>query len=151
MKREISYFRSVLEQYMNEHHPEMGDIESFVADRSNEALRVYAEAVGRGTPYLEADELASEILYKGLHFSGYDMIVEILWNEFSDTIPQGIAERLAAILLGNKAVSKTIAKYNPDDDFDSKPERDILYTELTGIIQLVIEKNELPVFGPIKH
>lgn len=49
------------------------------------------------------------------------------------------------------AVRKTIAKYQPDDMFDGKPEYDLLYTELTGVIRLVIEKNELPVFGSAKH
>ena len=58
----------------------------------------------------------------------------------------GLAERLAAILLGNTAIQKTFAKYKLDDDFDGKPEYDELYTELTGCIQIIIERNELPVF-----
>lgn len=107
MKREISYFRSVLQQYLNEHHPEKMTDESFIASRSNEALTIYEDVVKNGASYTEADEEASEVLYKGLHFSGYDMIVEVLWNEFSDSIPQGLAERLAAILLGNTAACAT--------------------------------------------
>lgn len=151
MKREASYFRSVLEQYLSGHHPEMGDCDSFLCSRSEEALGVYAEALKNGASYPEAEELANEVLYKGLHFSAYDMIVEVLWNEFSEGIPQGVAERLAAILLGNKAIAKAIAAYRPDDDFDGRPEYDQLYTELTGIIQLVMEKNELPAFGAARH
>lgn len=145
MKREISYFRSVLQQYLNEHHPEKMTDESFIVSRSNEALTIYEDAVKNGASYTEADEEANEVLYKGLHFSGYDMIVEVLWNEFSDSIPQGLAERLAAILLGNTAIMKTFAKYKTDDDFDGTPEYDLLYTEMTGIVQLIIERNELPV------
>lgn len=151
MKREISYFRSVLEQYLNEHHQEMTDSASFIESRAEEALTVYADAVKNGSSHLEAEELANEVLYKGLHFSSYDLIVEVLWNEFSEEIPQGLAERLGAILLGNTAVRKTIAKYHPDDEFDGKPEYDLLYTELTGVIRLVIERNELPVFGSASH
>lgn len=78
-------------------------------------------------------------------FSAYDKIVEVLWNEFSDTIPQGLVERLAAILLGNTAVRKVFSQYRTDDGFDSTPEYDLLYTELTGTIRLVIDWNELPV------
>lgn len=75
------------------------------------------------------------------------MIVEILWNEFADIVPQGLAERLAAILLGNAAVRKAFAQYKTNDEFDSTPEYDLLYTELTGTIRLVIERNELPVLN----
>lgn len=145
MKREISYFRSVLEQYLNDHHPDRMKDASFIKSRAEEASGVYADAVRNGSPYPEAENLASETLYKGLHFSAYDMIVEVLWNEFSDTIPQELAERLAAILLGNTAVRKLLAKYKTDDSFDGTPEYDLLYTELTGTIRLVIERNGLPV------
>ena len=73
--------------------------------------------------------------------------MEVLWNEFSDTIPQGLAERLAAILLGNTAVRKVFSQYRTDDGVDSTPEYDLLYTELTGTIRLVIERSELPVLN----
>lgn len=43
-------------------------------------------------------------------------------------------------------VDSNVAKYKLDDDFDGKPEYDELYTELTGCIQIIIERNELPVF-----
>ena len=151
MKKEISYFRSVLEQYLNERHPEIMESTSFIESRADEALTAYADAVKNGASHIEAEETANEILYKGLHFSAYNMIVEVLWNEFSEEIPHGLAERLGAILLGNTAVRKTIARFHPDDEFDGKPEHDMLYTELTGVIRLIIEKNELPVFGSAGH
>lgn len=147
MKKGISYFRSVLEQYLSGHHPEMTADTSFIESRVDEALSIYAKTVKNGDTHIEAEEAANEVLYKGLHFSAYDMIVEILWNEFSEEIPQGLAGRLAAILLGNSGIRNTIAKYRPDDRFDGTPERDLLYTELTGIIRLVIERNGLPVLN----
>lgn len=147
MTQEISYFRSVLEQFLNEHHPDRVNDTSFIVSRAEEALNVYADAIRNGSSHLDAENLASEVLYKGLHFSAYDMIVEILWNEFADIVPQGLAERLAAILLGNAAVRKAFAQYKTDDEFDSTPEYNLLYTELTGTIRLVIERNELPVLN----
>lgn len=147
MTQEISYFRSVLEQFLNEHHPDRVNDTSFIVSRAEEALNVYADAIRNGSSHLDAENLASEILYNGLHFSAYDKIVEVLWNEFSDTISQGLAERLAAILLGNTAVRKVFSQYRTDDWFDSTPEYDLLYTELTGTIRLVIERNEIPVLN----
>lgn len=145
MTQEISYFRSVLEQFLNKHHPDRVNDTSFIVSRAEEALNVYADEIRNGSFHLDAENLASEILYNGLHFSAYDKIVEVLWNEFSDTIPQGLAERLAAILLGNTAVRKAFAQYRTDDGFDSTPEYDLLYTKLTETIRLVIEWNEFPV------
>lgn len=145
-KRELSYFQLLLEKYISEHHPELSNDKAFVDSRADEALSVYTNAITVGLSYLEAEEAASEVLYNGLHFSKYDTIVEVLWNEFEENIPQSLAERLAAILLGNTAIQKTFAKYKLDDDFDGKPEYNELYTELTGCIQIIIERNELPVF-----
>ena len=145
-KRELSYFQSLLRKYISEHHPELSNDIAFLSSRADEALNVYANAITIGLSDHEAEEAANEVLYNGLHFSKYDTIVEVLWNEFAENIPQSLAERLAAILLGNTAVQKTFAKYKLDDDFDGKPEYDELYTELTGCIQIIIERNELPVF-----
>ena len=145
-KRELSYFQSLLGKYISEHHPELSNDKAFLSSRADEALNVYANAITIGLSDLEAEEAANEVLYNGLHFSKYDTIVEVLWNEFAENIPQSLAERLAAILLGNTAIQKTFAKYKLDDDFDGKPEYDELYTELTGCIQIIIERNELPVF-----
>lgn len=82
MTQEISYFRSVLEQFLNEHHPDRVNDTSFIVSRAEEALNVYADAIRNGNSHLDAENLASEILYNGLHFSAYDKIVEVLWNEF---------------------------------------------------------------------
>lgn len=65
-------------------------------------------------------------------------------QEESDLSP-GLAERLGAILLGKAAVQKAFARYDIGNDFDGKPEYDSLYTELTGIIQMIIKRNKLPM------
>lgn len=144
-QRELSYFRSLLEKYLGEHHPDKATDLAFIESRAAEALDVYVMYVASGVAHLEAEALANETLFAGLHFSKYDTIIEVLWNEFADEIPQGLAERLGAILLGNTAVQKVFARYDIGDNFDGKPEYDSLYTELTGIIQMVIDRNELPM------
>ena len=55
-----------------------------------------------------------------------------------------LPERLAPLLLKNKAVQGVFAKYDLTDDFGASPEYEKLYTELTGIIVLLIEDNHLP-------
>ena len=88
--------------------------------------------------------MASEVLYRGLHFSKYDTLVSVLENEFEKELPSPLSERLAPLLLKNKAVQSVFAKYDLTDEFGVSPEYERLYTELTGTIVLLIEDNHLP-------
>lgn len=143
-KKELSYFRLKLESYMSEHHPErMNDIE-FINARADMALTAYCDAVAQGFNHLEAERIASEVLFSGLHFSKYDTLVYILENEFEKELPAPLPERLSLLLLANKAVQATFAKYYLTDAFTASGLYDRLYTELTGTIVLLIESNNLP-------
>ena len=143
-KKELSYFRLKLESYMSEHHPErMSDME-FITARADMALTAYCDAVAQGFTHLEAENIASEVLYQGLHFSKYDTLVSVLENEFERELPAPLPERLSLLLLANKAVQATFAKYYLTDAFTASGLYDRLYTELTVTIVLLIESNNLP-------
>ena len=91
--------------------------------------------------------MASEVLYQKLHFSKYDTLVSILMEEFSEELPEPLPHRLAPILLGNKSIQAVFSGYELHDDFDGSREYELLYTELTGTILLLIEENHLPTLG----
>ena len=146
-KKEMSYFRLKLETYLGEHFPEMLSDKPFIMARSDEALTTYCDAVAQGFSHPEAETMASEVLYRGLHFSKYDTLVSVLENEFEKELPSPLPERLAPILLKNKAIQSVFAKYDLTDDFEASPEYGHLYTELTGTIVLLIESNHLPTIG----
>lgn len=93
---------------------------------------------------MQAEELASETLFRGLHFSVYDTIRTVLENEFETELPEPLPERLANVLLGSQAIKEVLQKYDLNDEFDGTPEYELLYTELTGTITLLIEENKLP-------
>ena len=143
-KKELSYFRLKLETYLGEHFPEMLSDKPFVTARADEALTAYCDAVAQGFSHSEAEVMASEVLYQGLYFSKYDTLVSVLENEFEKELPSPLPERLTPMLLKNKAVQSVFDKYDLADDFGASPEYDKLYTELTGIIVLLIEDNHLP-------
>ena len=119
----------------------------FITARSDEALTAYCDAVAQGFSHPEAESMASEVLFRGLHFSKYDTLVSVLENEFEKELPSPLPERLAPILLKNKAIQSVFAKYDLTDDFEASPEYENLYTELTGTIVLLIESNHLPTIG----
>ena len=143
-KKELSYFRLKLETYLGEHFPELLSDKPFVTARADEALTAYCDAVAQGFSHPEAETMASEVLYRGLYFSKYDTLVYVLENEFEKELPSPLPERLAPLLLKNKAVQGVFAKYDLTDDFGASPEYEKLYTELTGITVLLIEDNHLP-------
>ena len=143
-KKELSYFRLKLEAYLGEHFPERVNENTFVTARADEALAAYCDAIAQGFSYPEAEVMASEVLYQGLHFSKYDTLVSVLEDEFEKELPSPLPERLAPMLLKNKAVQSVFDKYELTDDFGASPEYEKLYTELTGTIVLIIEVNGLP-------
>ena len=143
-KKELSYYRLRLETYLKDYHPHRLGDERFIAERSDASAKVYEESFLAGATPAEADETALQVLFEGLHFSEFFFIEQILDNEFSAEVPAELISKLSLLLLKNDVVKATINKHNPDDTFDEKPEYDLLYTELTGTIQLVIENNSLP-------
>ena len=68
-KKELSYFRLKLENYLSGHFPEMLSDKPFITARADEALTTYCDAVAQGFSHPEAETMASEVLYRGLHFS----------------------------------------------------------------------------------
>lgn len=143
-KKELSYFRLKLEAYLGEHFPERVNENTFITNRADEALTAYCDAIAQGFSHPEAETMASEVLYQGLHFSKYDTLVSVLENEFEKELPSPLPERLTPMLLKNKAVQSVFDKYELMDDFGATPEYEKLYTELTGTIVLLIEVNGLP-------
>ena len=143
-KKELSYFRLKLENYLSEHFPELLGDKPFITARADEALSTYCDAVAQGFSHPEAESMASEVLHRGLHFSKYDTLVSVLENEFEKELPSPLPERLSPILLKNKTVQSVFDKYELTDNFGATPEYEKLYTELTGTIVLLIEVNGLP-------
>ena len=146
-KKELSYFRLKLENYLSEHFPELLGDKPFITARADEALSTYCDSVAQGFSHPEAESMANKVLHRGLHFSKYDTLVSVLENEFEKELPSPLHERLTPMLLKNKAVQSVFDKYELTDDFGATPEYEKLYTELTGTIVLLIEVNGLPTIG----
>lgn len=137
--QELSYYRLLLLSFLRESHPQLVDDSDFIASRADSAAGAYTEAVRTGSTHDAAAEIANQVLFAGLHFSRYDVIVTILWNEFSDAVPQGSAQPLALQLL--PVCEEVFAKYPLSDDFQFEPAFGNLYTEITGTILIWLEDN----------
>ena len=137
---EMSYFRLNLLSYLRDSHPDKANDLSFIAGCGDMAVEAYSEAIKSGLDHIQAAEIANETLFKGLHFSPYNVIVEILWNEFSDEVSPGEAQTKAKDLLPE--CQAVFAKYSLNDDYAETTEYQSLYTELVGTVLILLE-NEL--------
>ena len=81
---DISYFRLSLVDFLKESHPERLKDNRFIIARTDMATEAYEQAIRSGDTPVEATEQANAALFRGLHFSKHDTLVNILWNEFAD-------------------------------------------------------------------
>ncbi len=133
----LSYYSLLLKAFLLDNHPLLFFDEEFIAARADGAAEAYDTAIRIGRFHPEAEELARETLYRGLHFSPFDTLVRILWIEFPQEVEQTDARITAFCLL--PYCRDILANYELTDDFASTPAYDRLYTELVGTVQILLE------------
>lgn len=138
---DLSYFRLSLLSFLKESHPQLAQDAAFIESRSDEAAQVFSDAIYNGSNQIEAMELANEAMYNGLRFSRFDVLFDIISEEFQAEIPEGEIENCALEML--PICDEIFAKYPLSDDFEYEPEFDSLRTELIGTIAIRLEKNGL--------
>ena len=129
---ELSYFELQLLAFLKESHPDKINHRIFIRQRSELAVQAYSEAILNGQNHIEARQLANTELFRGLHFSKYDTLFEVLSEEFTDTVSDEKIHQYALELL--PLCEDVFVKYSLDDGFADTPEYEKLYTELTGKI-----------------
>ncbi len=134
---ELSYYGLSLLSYLRDSHPGRAGDKAFIKERADSAAAIYSDTIKAGRTHTEAEAEASAELYRGLHFSPYNTLVNIIWDEFPMEIPEDNARAVALQAL--PMCAGVLTKYALDDDFADTPAYDALYTELTGTIQILLE------------
>lgn len=133
----MSYYGLSLLSYLKDSHPELIAESEFIAERADSAAQAYSEAIRSGCNHIEAEEIAREELCRGLHFSPYNTLVNILWRNSRRRFPRiPPGRRLYASLPLCRGV---LEKYDLTDDFADTPDYELFYTELTGTVQILLE------------
>lgn len=136
--QELSYYGLYLLSYLNENHPNLLSDTDFIEERADLATDTFEQARLEGYTLEGSQELAMARLLQGLHFSKFNTIVEILWNEFEHEVSQGDATEFAFKLL--PSLERVFSTYSLTDDFAFTKDYNTLYSELTGTILLYIEE-----------
>ena len=136
---DLSYYGLYLLKYLRENHPDKASDTDFIESRADHAAEVYEQSRLEGYTPEGAQELAMAALTKGLHFSKYNTVIEVLWNEFGDEVEPGNAPAFALTL--QPALEEVFARYPLTDNFAYTSEYDLLYTELTGAVATYLEEH----------
>jgi hypothetical protein len=136
---EFSYYGLYLLKYLKGNHPDRASDTDFIEGRSDHAAEVYEQSRLQGYTPEGAQELAMAALLQDLHFSKYNTVIEVLWNEFADEIDPGTAPLFALTL--QPALEEVFARYPLTDGFVYTPGYNELYTELTGAVAIYLDEH----------
>lgn len=136
---QFSYYELSLLSFLKESHPDKANDTDFIQARAARASAAHADAFDAGHSLPECADIATQVLYEGLHFSKHDTIVSVLWNEFSSDVPPEKAKDIAIHL--QPLMEEIFTKYPLSDTFGYSAWYISLYTELTGAIQLKLEED----------
>ena len=135
---ELSYYGLYLLNHLRENHFPQANDADFIRERADHAAEVYEQARRNELFADAAQELAMSALLRGLHLSKYNILHDVVDNEFSLEIPVEDQEAFVANLL--PLVDNVYSIYDlTDDNFTQTPDYTQLYTELTGAVALFIE------------
>jgi hypothetical protein len=134
---DFSYYGLYLLDYLRTNKFEQADDTAFIRERADRAAETYERARLEGYPADGAQELAMDTLLRGLHYSRYAILREVVENEFADEVPEEKREAFVLKLL--PLVGNVFSVYDlSDDNFALSSDYDLLYTELTGATVLYI-------------
>ena len=136
---DFSYYGLYLLDYLRNNKFEQASDTAFIRERADRAAETYEQARLDGYPAEGAQELAMNVLLRGLHYSKYAILREVVESEFADDVPEDKQDGFIAGLL--PLVDAVFSIYDlSDDNFALSPDYDLLRTELTGAVVLYIEE-----------
>ena len=137
---EISFFRSSLLDYLENYHPEQYGDRHFIDKRCEQAAQTFEQARLEGENVSSAVALACEVLFAGLRFSKYGMIVSILETDFDRIAPEKIRETALELL---PVCENVFELYEITDEFEQSHEFKRCTYEVIGLINIYFQDHGL--------
>lgn len=135
----LSYYELRLREVLKTSFPNLVGNTAFIQERGDLATQAYETAFESGLSIPQCNQIANEVLMKGLHFSPFSMVFEIVCDEFQNELSEEELYPFALKMLEETA--PFFQKYELTEDFENSPAYQNLYTELVGAIQIWIEEN----------
>lgn len=134
-------FSARLTGYMAENHPDRIDDVEFINRRGEAAASIFRECSVEGLSVDECMSRAMQTLYKGLLFSPYLMVRDIVENHFIYTEDEEEMGEFTMQMLD--MVRPLIDSYQPGDDFGGSYDRQVLEAHIIQCITDYLSDNGL--------
>ena len=136
---ELSYYGLYLLDYLRKYHPDKVSDTDLITEREEAATVTFEKERLAGGTVETAHEEAMRVLLRGLHFSPYALLTEVMEREFVEEVAEPDREAFCRRLY--PYLTNLFAGYDTaDDTFALSPEHDLLYTELVGTVVLYLEE-----------
>lgn len=83
---DLDYYRLYLLRYLSQNNFDISTDHPQIASNADRALDTYEEARRHGASESEADELARAVLFTNIGESEFDIVADILLEQFGDTL-----------------------------------------------------------------
>lgn len=135
---DLLHFTLRLRELLSISFPEKAGDQKFIEQRALWATETYERAFRLGNSIERCNEAADLVLFRDLHFSRFDIVLQVVSNEFSTVFFDEELKHFALRML--YVCQQVFEKYPLNDDFYSKI-NNCLYTELRETIARWIEEN----------
>ena len=85
---ELSYYGLYLLDYLRKYHPDKVSDTDLITEREEAATVTFEKERLAGGTVEHAHEEAMRVLLRGLHFSPYALLTEVVEREFADEVPE---------------------------------------------------------------
>ncbi|GEN71217.1 hypothetical protein CLA01_12890 [Chryseobacterium lathyri] len=140
--KNLSYFRSSLQELLDTNFPEKAYDSNFISKRSNWAYKAYEGALQGKNSEEEAEKIANSILFERLYFSKFNTVLQVIIYEFDTYFMDEELRPFALRML--KECEFVFKKYDLTDDFAYSTSYDYLYQDLKNTITVCLQNNLNP-------
>lgn len=142
-EEELSFYYLYLKNYLDS-YKFAGVTDTFIKARAELAMETYEKARRDGAEVDEAHELSIAALLEGFRYSDYEIIMDVLEEEFYNDVSEDMRPFMATYLLSIGMVEDIFDGYDiQENTFVSSGKYDALRCELTGVISIILTADGL--------
>lgn len=142
-EEEISFYFLYLKNYLQS-YKYVGVSDMFIQARAELAEETYENARRNGAEVDEAHELSMATLLEGFRYSDYEIIMDVLEEEFNDEVSEELRPFMATYLQSFGMVEDVFDSYDIQaNTFIPSGQYNLLRCELTGVISIILTENGL--------
>lgn len=142
-EEELSFYFLYLKTYLTS-YSFAGVTDTFIHLRAELAEEAYENARRNGAEVDEAHAVSMAVLLDGFRYSDYEIIMDVLEEEFKDDVSEDMRPFMATHLQSISMVEDVFDNYDMQDNtFVTSGKYYQLRCELTGIISIILSEYEL--------